>query len=293
MNPFVDGDRRLRNGWWIALFLLVLALLLIPLLLLSRARGFEPNGYHQALILAVASVLCQWMRRRPPAELTGNWDRRWLHEFALGAAVGASLMLVSGLLVLPLGSVSLAWNPDGPSQLLPGLGVFLGYALTEELLFRGFLFQRLLAGIGRWPAQGLVAAFFLLTHLGNPGMSGTTRIFASANIAIASLLLGTAFLRTRSLAMPLGLHLFANWMQGTVLGFGVSGLEQGGLFRPEFSSAPTWLTGGSFGLEASLPCLVLVITWTILLSRWNPKPPPVPMAVATPNPEPAPPAPLP
>lgn len=41
-------------------------------------------------------------------------------------------------------------------------------------------------------------------------------------------------------------------MQGGVLGFGVSGAEQLGLLQPIFRGVPDWLTGGPFGLEASV-----------------------------------------
>jgi membrane protease YdiL (CAAX protease family) len=137
--------------------------------------------------------------------------------------------------------------------------LFAGVAAAEELLFRAFVFQRLISGLGQWPAQLIIAAFFLLTHLNNPGMTGTVKVIASINIFLASILLGVAFIRTRSLAMPLGLHWMANWVQGSILGFGVSGTEQLGLLNPVFGNAPIWLTGGQFGLEASLPGLICVV----------------------------------
>lgn len=68
--------------------------------------------------------------------------------------------------------------------------------------------------------------------------------------------------------MPLGLHFMANFVQGGVLGFGVSGAEQSGLLIPVFGEAPVWLTGGRFGLEASLPGLIcIVITLLLFYTR--------------------------
>lgn len=131
---------------------------------------------------------------------------------------------------------------------------------------RGFLFQRVVHGLGRWPAQLLVAAFFVLTHWNNPGMQGLTRALAGTNIFLASLLFGAAFLRTGALAMPLGLHLAANWVEGNVLGFGVSGYIDVGLLKPT-PSGPEWLTGGAFGLEASVPGLLCVAALTLWLLR--------------------------
>ena len=38
--------------------------------------------------------------------------------------------------------------------------------------------------------------------------------------------------------MPIGLHFMANWAQGTLLGFGVSGNEETSLLKPVFHNAP-------------------------------------------------------
>jgi membrane protease YdiL (CAAX protease family) len=156
------------------------------------------------------------------------------------------------------------------STILSGFSIFLWAAVAEELLFRGFMFQRLMDAFGQWPAQLIVAALFLLTHINNPGMTGMVKILASINIFIASIMFGLAFIKTKNLAMPFGLHFMANYMQGTILGFGVSGENEPGLLQPVFYDAPVWLGGGDFGMEASLPGLCFVIIITVILSRWKP-----------------------
>ena len=70
--------------------------------------------------------------------------------------------------------------------------------------------------------------------------------------------------------MPIGMHFMANWVQGVLLGFGVSGNEQAGFLKPIFNSASAWLTGGAFGLEASIPGLIAVIITIIILYKWKP-----------------------
>ena len=91
------------------------------------------------------------------------------------------------------------------------------------------------------------------------------KLLASMNIFLASIMFGFAFIKTKSLAMPLGLHFMANYMQGTVLGFGVSGGEAPGLLHPVFNNAPIWLSGGDFGIEASIGGLCFVILMNVLL----------------------------
>jgi hypothetical protein len=107
-------------------------------------------------------------------------------------------------------------------------------------------------------------------HWGNPGMHGATKIWATVNIALAAVLLGLCYLRTRSLALPIGVHLGWNWAQGSLLGFGVSGTTDiKGLWTPVFHSKPEWLTGGAFGLEASLVCTLVCGVAILGLWRWK------------------------
>jgi membrane protease YdiL (CAAX protease family) len=147
--------------------------------------------------------------------------------------------------------------------------VFAFAALLEELLFRGFLFQRLVAGIGAWPTQLLLAVLFAVAHAGNPGMEGATAVWASIDIGLAAILLGLAYLRTRSLALPFGLHLGWNWAQGYLLGFGVSGFDHTGWLQPVFLDKPQWLTGGTFGPEASVFGVVVDVLMIAVLWRWK------------------------
>ncbi len=179
-------------------------------------------------------------------------------------------MLAPALMLWIFGWVDWQWNPTSFSTLASVVLLFAGVAVSEELLFRGFIFQRLIAGLGQWPAQLILAGYFLLTHLNNPGMTGDFKILASINIFLASLTFGLAFIRTRSLAMPIGLHFMANLIQGEVLGFGVSGTDQSGLLKPAFNGVPDWLTGGQFGLEASILGLIFVVGMLLLIYKWKP-----------------------
>lgn len=270
-NLFLNSERQLRNGWWILIFFLVLAGFLVPAMVAAQENNRGVSIGLQAVIVTLASLLCQFGRRRPLAELTGKVNTRWLQELCLGGLIGSALMLIPALILGIFGWVHWQWNPEGVSTLSSNLLLFAGVAITEELLFHGFVFQRLIAGLGQRTAQLIIAAFFLLTHLSNPGMTGTVKLMAGMNIFLASILLGLTFIQTKSLAMPLGLHFMANFIQGSVLGFGVSGTEQSGLLIPTFGEIPAWLTGGQFGLEASLPELICVVVTLLILYMRKPK----------------------
>lgn len=264
---FLNERGKLRNGWWIALFFVVLFLLLFPLILLARGGSGSVPIWTQALIVIFASLICQAVRRQPPSEVFGRLDPRWLAQLGVGLVLGALLMLIPAGALLALGAVH--WSAGaGVAALGPSLALFAAVAVTEEVLFRGFLFQRLIAGMGVWWAQLIIAGLFTLTHSDALQHAGP---LAAVNIFIASWMFGAAYLRTRGLALPIGLHLAANFVQGGVLGFGVSGGDEPGLLRADLQG-PSWLTGGAFGLEASAPGLIAVMILTAVLMFWRAKP---------------------
>ena len=260
----------MQSGWWIAIFLGVLAAMLIAAQLAAPHLQHTLSLLDQLAMLVAATWICQQLRRKPLQDVTGRWNWRWPLEFAVGSAIGATLMGVAALFLFAGGWVSFQPGHAGWAMFGGSLLVMAGVAATEELLFRGFLFQRLIDGLGAWPAQALIGGMFLLTHLDNPGMVGAVKVWAGVNIFVASLLFGLCYLHTKSLAMPIGLHFLANAVQGPVLGFGVSGNAEAGLLAPQLAAAPVWLTGGAFGLEASLPGLVCLLVATVLVYRFSP-----------------------
>ncbi|EGF91744.1 CAAX amino terminal protease family protein [Asticcacaulis biprosthecium C19] len=267
---FRRSDGRLRNGWWVAIFLLTLFVLLLPVLLISQANGYALGLWEQVAILLAVTWLCQALRRQPLTEVTGRFDTAWWRDLAAGLAGGGALMAVPALFLFLCGWVRFEVTAIDPAAL--GLAIFAmtGVAIAEELLFRGFLFQRLIAAIGTWPAQLSLAGLFLLTHLGNEGLHGPAAVLAMVNIFLAGLMFGQAWLRTQRLALPIGLHLGANVVQGNLLGFSVSGTDNQSWLLAHLAPVADWLTGGSAGLEGSLPGLVcLLVLLAILYNKPN------------------------
>jgi membrane protease YdiL (CAAX protease family) len=210
------------------------------------------------------------LRRRPLAELTGALNARWLLQLLAGCGLGASLMLLPALFLRAVGAIHWQTVGGGLTVLVAALPSAAAIVIVEELIFRGFVFQRLLDGFGEWPAQLVLAAYFVLTHSAALRDAGPLKTLAAVNIFIASLAFGLAYLRTRGLAMPLGLHFAANVTQGPILGFGVSGNAEPSALRVAFIDGAPWLTGGEFGLEASVPGLICVIALAVLLYQVRP-----------------------
>jgi membrane protease YdiL (CAAX protease family) len=278
MKTFFFNDAKgLRNGWWVLIYLAILVAciggfqLLAPVLKRLGVR----NGDWVVGLLFLFSLLAAWIctrLRREPLSSTG-WqvNRRWVWEVAWGTLFGAGVMVLAAGLLWAVGGVTWELDPAHSFRALGlGFALFVLVALWEENLFRGFLFQRLVDGLGAWPAQVILALLFAQAHWGNPGMHGATKAWATLDIALAAVFLGLAYLRTRSLALPIGIHLGWNWTQGNVLGFGVSGTSvQHGWVHPVFQGKPEWMSGGAFGLEASLFGVLAVLVGILLLWWWQ------------------------
>lgn len=260
----LNSESRLRSIWWVVIFFLLLAALLFPTILLSDHYEFEVTYLHQVLMIIIVTVFCRALRGESLFGLAGKLNKDWLRKLGVGLLLGCVLMIVPALLLNLTGYVQWQMNSISPMDFMTNISVMLSVVIAEELLFRGFIFQRLIESFGKWPAQFLIGALFLLTHLGNPGMTGSVKILAAINIFIASILFGVAYIKTSSLAMPIGIHFMANITQGTILGFGVSGEKEISLLTPSITNVQDWITGGVFGLEASiagLGTLTILTTW--------------------------------
>ena len=272
---FFDPDDRLRNGWWVLIFVVFIAITrVVHKPVLDALKGLNVHDAWRQPLPVVFALLATWactrLRRQPLSSVGFQLDRRWMREFAAGTLLGSVAIVLAATMIWVAGGVRFELDSARSVGVLGyGLYVFFFAALLEEILFRGFVFQRLLDGIGVWGAQITLAALFVVAHWGNPGMEGATRLWASIDIGLAAVLLGLAYVRTRSLALPLGLHLGWNWVQGHVLGFGVSGFDHSGWLRPVFNGQPAWLSGGEFGPEASVLGVLTDLIMIGLLWQWR------------------------
>ena len=176
-----------------------------------------------------------------------------LRETGIGLALGAALFT----LVVGLAALLDVYNIIGPGSLrhLPNilLAASIVPGVMEEIFFRGILFRWLEEFAGSWAALFLTSALFGIAHIYNPNATW----FSSFAIAVeAGVLLGGVYMLTRSLWMPIGLHAAWNFTQGFVFDVPVSGVDSQGIVEARLSG-PEILSGGQFGLEASLLALLV------------------------------------
>lgn len=161
-------------------------------------------------------------------------------------------------------------------DVVPVLAASILAAVGEELAFRGGLFRILEERLGTAWALAISAGVFGLLHALNPG---ATALSTTAVALEAGVLLAAAYVLTRNLWFPIGLHLGWNFTEGGVFGVAVSGGAGGsGIFSVSLAGRPL-LTGGAFGPEASLiavaVCLALAVMllWlTVRGGHWLPRP---------------------
>jgi uncharacterized protein len=231
--------------------------------------GFAPNTPEQAfgaLLVAVGTILTykaykRWIERAPDKEL----------ELAgalpeLGAGLLAGFVLFSGMtaIVALLGGFEvLGWRGNA-GDIWTWLAIAVVSGTLEEVLFRGILQRHLEAVFGSWIALGITSALFGLGHIFNPDATW----FAAFAIAVeAGILLGAAYMLTRRLWLAIGLHAAWNFTQGWVFSVPVSGGEVPlGLFITRRAGAD-WLTGGDFGLEASVVAMAVATLAGVLMLR--------------------------
>lgn len=279
-NLFLDTDRQLRNGWWILIFLALLFASRFVYTPLSRALqdlGASPDALEplRFAFLLLVTWICVRLRGEPLSSIGFRLDRRFAREAGIGTLLGIGSALAAVALIWAVGGVRLGLDPARSlATLAYGLYLFLFVALFEETLFRGFLFQRLVDGAGPWIALVVFGLLFATSHWGNPEMQGATMAWATLELFLGAVLLGLAWLRTRSLALPIGIHLGWNWAQGHLLGFGVSGFAHAGWFEPQLLDRPQWITGGPFGLEASAFAVLVDLLLIACLWRWRGSAPP-------------------
>jgi membrane protease YdiL (CAAX protease family) len=227
----------------------------------SSGPWFELTYRSTLLVLLLAGYGAMgyvFQRQRTPLKSMGLVRRATAaREFGIGVAFGWGAMLVCVLPMAVIGGFTLTfWT--GPRQfvlLVLDLAVLLVAALAEELIFRGYPFQRLIDGVGPVMATLVASVVFGIRHLANPDSSLASTLVT----VLAGWLLALAYLRTRALWLPWGLHFAWNASMGVLFGLPISGLR---MFSPVISAnphGPIWLTGDGYGPEGSAVAAVVLV----------------------------------
>ncbi len=224
----------------------------------GSGRTTLPNLAGAAGALLGYWALVRLTERRPVGELSA---RAALPELTVGLALGVGMVVaVLGTAALT-GAYSVARVRDWDSRLLVPLTEMALVGVLEELLCRGILFRITEKALGSWAALVLSGLIFGTAHLPGAGAG----LLAIAIAVLAGAFFAVAYMLTRRLWLCIGIHVAWNYTLGTVFSVAVSGRESRGFVEGTLHG-PAWLTGGAYGLEASvLTLIVFLLVGGILL----------------------------
>lgn len=213
-------------------------------------QGLIGAVFTAAAALASYIYIFKFYEKRKIEELSLKYF--WRNSIA-GSLTGF-LILTFVILVMYLGKgyTILAINPV--LFLLPALALGIVSGIFEEILFRGIIFRITEERLGSVWALVISSSFFGIAHLANQNAT----VFSAIAITIeAGLLLGSAYIYSRNLWLPIFIHFAWNFSEGGIYGAIISG---GGMKKSLISakfSGSDLLTGGAFGPENSLQAVIL------------------------------------
>ncbi|MDQ3649609.1 MAG: CPBP family intramembrane metalloprotease [Acidobacteriota bacterium] len=292
-DPLFNRAGRLRGVWRFGLFAVLYLIALssmwvtVDFLLsflwrddITGATGDVLKGSWgfvvQAFVLLTCATLIGWACGRvieglPWRALGWTLHRGWLRDILCGSIIGAASLGVAALIAAACGgfrfelNTAALWPVISRTVATSGL-VFVCAAAAEEALFRGYPLQTLLRSWPAWVAVVPSSILFAVVHLGNPNVA---RGFTIVNTTLAGVWLAVAYLRTRSLWFPLGVHWSWNWTMGALLGLPVSGITElapSPLLRA-IDHGPQWITGGGYGIEGGAACTLALLLSTAFIWR--------------------------
>jgi uncharacterized protein len=207
------------------------------------------------LTMFLCSLFANWLtmriyENRPITDLGLWWSRQAAANLGLGFLGGAGSACLVLVPPLALGLARFTPTPAEPSSF--GTVAFVTLLLAagaaaEELFFRGYGFQVLLGALGPYATVVPVGVVFALLHSSNPNANE----IALANTAGFGILFGYAYLRSRDLWLPIGLHFGWNFTL-PLFGVNLSGLRMKVTgYEMAWTAGGLW-SGGAYGPEASI-----------------------------------------
>lgn len=241
----------------------LIAIAAISLIGGQAVYAVEGNPWLTLAVGVVAAALAipvyRWVVRKT--------ERREITELAWdGAGAKTGIGVLTGVVMFGFVIVNIAflgyYHVDGigtPSGAVGLFGFMAAAAVTEELLYRGVLFRIIEGWTGTWIALALTSVVFGASHLFNPHAS----LWGAISIAIAAgLMLGAAYVATRNLWVPIGIHFGWNFAAAAIFSTEVSGNGTPQGILDAATSGPVAVSGGDFGPEASVytPVAGLILT---------------------------------
>ena len=186
-----------------------------------------------------------------------------MREYLIGFAVGAVMLTAALLLCVAVGAARIEGISAGISWIiLPFLAGYLVQGMSEEVLCRGVLMQKLSIRYAPIAAILINAAFFAALHLLNPGLT----LLAILNLILFGVFASLYMWKRGNIWGIAALHSAWNFTQGNLFGVEVSGTPlTSSVFSVTMTESGKWINGGSFGLEGGLAGTTVYVIGIVVL----------------------------
>jgi|SRR6185503_1667743 len=225
MNPIHHGPKPYAILVKVILFYVITLVIFAAMAALTRRMPFAGHVAMLACVVLTWLLTVLFVRRdKISLKETGvSPGRTSTSRFLIGFAAGTAMVSVQVLILAAIAPVKFSFAGKIPwDGISLSLLLYLLIACREELAFRGYALQRLSSALS--PAAGLViiTLVFILEHV----MAGLSWKMAVIGPGLGGVLFGLAALKTKGIALPIGLHFSWNFMQW-LLGF----KDQTGIWR--------------------------------------------------------------
>ena len=196
---------------------------------------------------------CRKLIDRRSFESLGFHAEHFYPDAVIGFALGTFFISIGALVLYYTDNLRWTNVVYNPRDFFFSFVLLTMIAVSEELIFRGYVLRNMMKSFNKWMALFISAVLFSIVHYSNLGIP----FLGLVNTFLGGLVLGVAYIITRSLWLPIFFHLSWNFIQGPVLGFRVSGLSFESMMSIE-TSGPASITGGQYGFEGSIICSFLL-----------------------------------
>lgn len=173
----------------------------------SAAVGYFLGGLTHLFCVYIALRLMHRLDAESPALLLGPRRKGWERELALGVCVGSALSL-GHILILWAGGWYRITGHDPHFRLVASIIHYLIVAVWEEACFRGYVFRAIEPRCGTLAALLTSSLLFggahIVYHVQDYALLGA--VMRVLMFFIAGLFLGGAYLVSRRLWLPIGIH---------------------------------------------------------------------------------------
>ncbi|WP_412850874.1 CPBP family intramembrane glutamic endopeptidase [Chryseobacterium sp. PMSZPI] len=143
-----------------------------------------------------------------------RWTKKSIFQFLTGCILGGAMVVIMTLMITNFSPITFEKSSSFDSKaFIIYIPLFFFVACREEITFRTYMLWRLKNNVGNIVSLLIVTIIFILEHI----LAGFTLKWAIIGSGLGGILFGFAALRTRNIALPIGLHFawnFTHWALG-------------------------------------------------------------------------------